>query len=278
MPEEELLNIPGLEAVAIETDGKYLLSTALHCAEKGLHLHMDKPGGEDFDSFEKLCRICKEKDLAFQSAYIYRYNPAVQFCVNAVRNGWLGDIFEIHSVMSRDDSKDDSYREWLSQFKAGAFYIFAGYLIDIILQMIGEPDKITSFLQKTRDDKLIDNGLAVLEYPRATATVRVSVAEISGYNHRRLIVCGTGGSLELCPIEMKGPQINEPLKVRLTLKHDCGPYAAGTHTIDCEPLKHRYARQLVDFANIVRKEMTNPFSLEHELKLHKNLLKACQII
>ena len=278
MSEEELLNTPGLEAVAIETDGKYLISTALRCAEKGLHLHMDKPGGEDYDSFVKLCGICKEKDLAFQSAYIYRYNPAVQFCVDAVKNNWLGDIFEIHSVMSRDDSNNDSYREWLSQFKAGAFYIFAGYLIDIIIQMIGEPDKISSFLQKTRDDKLIDNGLAVLEYPRATATVRVSVAEISGYDYRRLIVCGTRGSLELCPIELRGPEIGKPLKVRLTLKQDCGPYTAGTHIIECDALGHRYARQLVDFAKIVRKEMENPFPLEHELKLHKNLLKACGVI
>lgn len=43
IPEEELLAAPGLEAVAIETDGKDLLPTALRCAERGLHIHMDKP-------------------------------------------------------------------------------------------------------------------------------------------------------------------------------------------------------------------------------------------
>ena len=122
-------------------------------------------------------------------------------CDTADKNGWLGNVFEIHSVMSRDDSDNDFYRNWLSQFKGGAFYIFAGYLIDIILQMLGTPDKVTSFLQKTRDDALIDSGLAVLEYPRATATARVSVAEIDGFNHRRLIICGTEGAAELCPIE-----------------------------------------------------------------------------
>lgn len=54
-------------------------------------------------------------------------------------------------------------------------YIFAGYLIDLVLMILGKPDKVTSFLKQTRNDGLIDNGLAVLEYPRATATVRVSV-------------------------------------------------------------------------------------------------------
>ena len=276
MTEEELLAVPGLEAVAIETDGKYLISTALRCAEKGLHLHMDKPGGEELEGFRKLCDICKEKELAFQSAYVYRYNPALKFCVDAVKSGWLGNVFEIHSVMSRDDSDNDFYRNWLSQFKGGAFYIFAGYLIDIILQMLGTPDKVTSFLQKTRDDALIDSGLAVLEYPRATATARVSVAEIDGFNHRRLIVCGTEGSAELCPIEPT-PQgyYTQPLQVRLTLKKDCGPYKAGTQMVDCGTLNGRYDRQLIEFAKIVRKEMTNPFSIEHEYLLHKTLWQAC---
>ena len=47
MHEAELLATPGLEAVMIETDGPMLLDTALRCARRGLHLAMDKPGGED---------------------------------------------------------------------------------------------------------------------------------------------------------------------------------------------------------------------------------------
>lgn len=278
MTEEELFAVPGLEAVAVETDGKYLISTALRCAERGLHLHMDKPGGEDLEGFRRLCSICSERNLAFQAAYIYRYNPAVRFCIDAVRNGWLGDVFEIHSVMSRDDSKNDAYRKWLSQFKGGAFYIFAGYLMDIVLLMLGAPDKVTSFLQKTRDDALVDSGLAVLEYPRATATVRASVAEIDGFNHRRLIVCGTEGSVELCPIEaVSGNYYTTPLQVRLTLKNEKGGYAAGTQMVDCGPLGGRYDRQLVDFAKIVRGEIKNPFPIEHEFALHETLLKACGV-
>lgn len=278
MTEEELLAIPGLDAAAIETDGKYLISTALRCAERGLHLHMDKPGGEDFARFCKLCDLCKEKDLAFQAAYIYRYNPALKFCMDAVKNGWIGDIFEIHSVMSRDDSDNDFYRQWLSQFKGGAFYIFAGYLMDIILLMLGAPDRVTSFLKKTRDDALIDNGLAVLEYPRATATVRVSVAEIEGFDYRRFIICGTEGSLELCPIEARGANYyTQPLNVRMTLKQKRGSYEPGTHTVNCGTLNGRYDRQLIEFARIINKEIINPFPIEHELLLHKTLLESCGV-
>lgn len=274
MREEELLAIPGLEAVAVETDGFDLLPTALRCAGRGFHLHMDKPGGEDLKQYRKLCDLCKSRNLAFQMAYVYRTNPAFRFCLNAVRQGWLGDIFEVHAVMSRYDGDNDAYRKWLAQFRGGAMYIFAGYLIDLILLMLGAPDRVTPFLKQTRQDGLIDNGLAVLEYPKATATVRVSVAEVEGYKYRRLIVCGTLGTVEFSPIEYQD-YYNTPLKLRLTLKNKQGPYGAGTHIVDCGPLGGRYEPQLIEFARIIRGEIVNPYPVEHEYLLHKTLLQSC---
>lgn len=277
LAEEELYAIPGLEAVAVETDGKELIPAALRAAERGVHIHLDKPGGESFPEFRKLTELCEKKSLALQLAYVYRYNPAIRFCVDAVRKGWLGDVFEIHAVMSRWDG--DEYRGWLSQFRGGAMYIFAGYLIDLVIQLLGRPQKITPFLKKTRDDGLVDNGLAVLEYPRATATVRVSVDEVDGMKHRRLIVCGTNGTFELCPIEFPEKEYRtRSLTPRLTLKEPCGGFEAGTRQVDLGPMGGRYDAQLLEFAKIVRGEIRNPFGYEHELLLHRCLLAACGYI
>ena len=270
MSVDELLAVPELEAVMIETDGKDLLPSAIRCAERGLHLLMDKPGGEDLPGFERLCDTVRGRGLVLQLGYVYRNNPAVNFCVEAVKNGWLGDVFEIHAVMSRWDK--DEYRKWLSQFHGGAMYIFAGYLIDIVLRILGEPERVTPFMKWTRDDGLVDNGLAVLEYPRATATIRVSVAEVEGYKHRRLIVCGTNGTAELCPIEYQRDETE--LNVRLTLKEPRAHYASGTRMVDCGPRGDRYAAQMIEFARAVRGEIANPFPPEHEYLLHKTLLRA----
>lgn len=46
MTEAEVLGMEGLDAVAVETDGFELVPTALRCAERNLHIHFDKPGGE----------------------------------------------------------------------------------------------------------------------------------------------------------------------------------------------------------------------------------------
>jgi len=275
LSEDELLNVPNLDAVAIEKDEPGIIPTAIKAAERKLHIHLDKPAGQTVDGFETLLELCQKNNLAFQQAYIYRYNPAVQFILNAVKQGWLGNIFEIHAVMSRYDGDNQTYRNWLSQFKGGAFYIFAGYLIDLVVQMLGMPTKTTAFLQETRQDGLIDNGLAVLEYPIATATIRVSVEEVDGMKHRRLIVCGTKGTAELCPIEASGSlYYTQPLVVRLTLKHAQDPYPAGTTNVDCGPLGDRYGKQLLELYRVVREGLPNPYSYQHELNIHKVLLNA----
>ena len=277
--EAELLAVPGLEAVAIEKDGFDIVPAAQLAADLGLHVHMDKPGGESLPAFKRLLDTCESKHLAFQQAYVYRNNPALKFILKAVADGWLGDIFEIHAVMSRYDGDNDRYRRWMSQFKGGAMYIFAGYLIDLAISMLGKPDKVTPFLKRTRDDGLIDNGLAVLEYQRATATIRVSIAEVDGMKHRRVIVCGTKGTAELCPIEAPGNlYYTQSLMVRLTLKEAHGPYAAGTHDVDCGPLGDRYTGQMEEFYSIVRQGMVNPYPYDHELLLHEVLLRACGVM
>ena len=202
MTEAQLFSVPGLQAVAVETDMTELVATATRCMERGLHMHLDKPGGETLEPFRQLLDGCRQRSLALQMAYMYRTNPAINLCFRAVREGWLGDIFEVHAVMSRFD--DDVYRQFLSRFPGGAMFNFGSHLIDLVTTMLGRPENVVSFQKATRDDGLKDNGLAVLEYPHATATVRAAITEVDGMKHRRLIVCGTKGTAEVCPLEYPG--------------------------------------------------------------------------
>ena len=39
----------------------------------------------------------------------------------------------------------------------------------------------------------------------------------------------------------------------------------------------RYDRMMSDFAAMVRGEITNPWTLDYELELYKNVLKCCSI-
>jgi predicted dehydrogenase len=90
LTEDELFHTPGLQAVTVETPNFDLVPTALRCMEHNLPMHMDKPGGENLALFQQLLDSCKARGLPFQMGYMFRGNPAMQWCLKAVRNGWLG--------------------------------------------------------------------------------------------------------------------------------------------------------------------------------------------
>lgn len=273
MTEEELFAVPGLEAVAVETDGFDLMPTAARCAARGLHMHLDKPGGESLPAFKAVLDACERRGLAIQLGYMYRNNPAIDLCRRAVRAGWLGDIFEVHAVMSRLDG--DDYRKWVKNFPGGSMYVFGGYLIDIIVALLGRPENVVAFQRPTRADGCNDNGFAVLEYPRATASVRASIVEIEGFRRRQLVVCGTKGTVEICPLEHHSSRYAlDPLHVRLTLSEPCGEYTAGPHLIDVGIMNGRYTEQLTELARIIRGKMETPWPYAHELVVQETLLAA----
>ena len=87
LTKEELFSIPGLQAISVEADVKDLDAAALECIERGYHIHMDKPGGENFREFEHLMTLAKEKQRVVQMGYMYRYNPAIRYALDLAIEG-----------------------------------------------------------------------------------------------------------------------------------------------------------------------------------------------
>ena len=88
--QEQLLNTPGLQAVAIETEIRDLLPAAQSCVDAGLHIHLDKPAGDSFERLKTLHATAQQKQRCIQMGYMFRYNPGFRFLFEAVQQGWLG--------------------------------------------------------------------------------------------------------------------------------------------------------------------------------------------
>ena len=272
MTEEELFNTPGIEAVTVETPNDDLVPTALRCMKRNLAMHMDKPAGYDLKSFDKLLRGSEERKLPFQIGYMFRNNPAFQFCLDAVRKNWLGDIFEVQANMSHNYG-GEAYQHYLGRLQGGIMFNLGCHLIDFIVALMGRPEKITPFLKSTSGlpDAVKNNGLAILEYPHATATVRACSLEVGGLEHRRLKICGTKGTMELSPLERFD---GKPLTIQMILLEGNADYSAGTHVVDFGIKLDRYQDQLLELAKIIRGEMQNPYTREHDHQVHETLLAA----
>lgn len=278
MSVEQLLRIEGLRAVAVEVSSgdDRIMDVTGRCIEAGMHVHLDKPGGKSFRAFKDVLDEAGRRNLTVQLGYMYRNNPAIQFCQRAVREGWLGQIFEIDCVMNI--THPVGYRKYLAQFRGGTMFIFACHLIDLVVSLMGKPDRITAYPRQTRRDvgvEMCDNGLIIFEYPQTTVTIRTASLEVEGYKRRQLVVCGDQGTIDLRPLEKFDAPTPQPLELRLVLSQDRELYKKGAQEVSFAPMKGRYDDQLIELAQIIRGERTNPYPLEHELLVQQCLLEAC---
>ena len=265
LTEEELLGTPGLQVVAVETEVRDLLATAQRCVNAGVHIHLDKPAGESLAELVKLHRAAQQRSLTIQMGYMYRYNPAFQFLFQAVRDGWLGQVFEIHGVMSK--TVNDSTRRELAAYQGGSMFELGCHLIDPLLVLMGIPHNVTSFNRQTRpEDNLLDNTFAVFEYERATASIRSALVEVDGFRRRQFVVCGDQGTIVIRPLE--------PPQLELTLARKQGPFDRGTQIVELPSSPGRYHGAWTELAEVIRGDKEFPFSHEHDVAVQRAILVA----
>ena len=266
MTVEELLNVPGLKAVAIETEPRHLLDHAETCIAAGMHVHLDKPAGESLVQFRRILDAAARRHLCLQMGYMFRYNPAIMLMKDLIRKGFLGEPFEVHCVMSK--VVDAASRLKLAEYSGGMMFELGCHVIDVVVDLLGSPTSVTPFFRHSgpQTDNLKDNMLAVFEYPKAIATVKSSGIEIDGGSRRQIDVCGTEGTIHIQPLD--GPK-----SVRLTLEKERSQYRKGLQEIPVEPYQ-RYVGDAADFAKVIRGEKSLGWSTIHDLAVQETVLRA----
>ncbi|MBQ3639200.1 MAG: Gfo/Idh/MocA family oxidoreductase [Clostridia bacterium] len=267
----ETLLSRGVEAVLVETHEHQLVREAQFWADHGVHLHVDKPAGNDVQSLEKLLRTAKAGNLTVQTAYMYRYNHAIRDCLARVERGELGDVYQVTAIMNTRHAPDK--RAWLKQFKGGIQFYLGCHMIDLICLLQGLPEKIYPFLKSTMTEGVdaIDWALALFEYPNGISAAEATAVEVNGYGRRQLVVCGTKGTYEIEPLENPSHAYFIPLGNATTYADRRGEEIALP---PYDPLC-RYEDMMKDFARFVRGKAENPFSFTYELTLQKLLLYCC---
>lgn len=273
MTVEEILNDPEIEAVTVETEEKYLTKYALMVAQHGKHMHMEKPGGTELCEFEKLIDAVKKSGKVFHIGYMYRYNPYIMDVMKRVKAGELGDIISVEAQMSV--KHPDRMREWLSGYKGGMMFFLGCHLVDFIMQIQGEPERVIP-LNKSSGIGGIDSedfGMAVLEYKNGVSIAKTTDIELGGFRRRQLVITGSKGTIEVRPLEIAHTGTDLTTCYREIFSED---WHADSDFKSTE-IFDRYDEMMRSFAAMVRGEKENPWSCDYELKLYKTVLKACGV-
>lgn len=272
---QQVLEDETIEAVAVETDEIYLTKYALLAAKAGKHIHMEKPGGVSLADFEELIGIMKKTGKVFHTGYMYRYNPAIRDAITKARSGELGTVTSVEAHMSCPHVP--KVRQWLEAFPGGMMFFLGCHLVDLVLQIQGQPLRITPFNCSTNTDGVTakDFGMAVLEYPNGVSFVKTNACEQGGAMRRQLVITGTKGTLELKPLERAPDPSRSTVNVTDTTYYSkCGDWKDPGKFIPGEPF-HRYDAMMVTFARMVAGEVENPYTYDYELQLFRTLLQCC---
>lgn len=267
---EELIET--CDAILVESEISDLTKYAAMCVQAGKHIHMDKPVWGTAAEWGEILEIASRQKLVVQMGYMYRYNPAVLKCMDMVKHQKLGEIFSIHGEISTQDYPDTKRR--YAEFPTGPLYIMGSHLIDLIVYILGEPDKVNTFLKSTGMDDIhyADNNLAVLEFEKALATVRVSSVEVNGWGRRQFVVAGSRGTVEIKPMENKTTMTYSDDEISVKHYEDM---KQEIPIVDV-PKNERYDEMVKAFYRYIIGEEENPFSYEHDLLVHKVITEICK--
>lgn len=259
------------DAVLVEGFELDLIDEAQYWVERGVSVHIDKPAGDSVEKLEKLYRTAERTGAAIQFAYMYRYNAGVLDCLERVRRGELGEIYEVDALM--DTCHSPEKRQWLDRFPGGIMFFLGCHMIDLVYLFQGLPRNIQPFLKCSGFDGVtaVDHSFASFEYERGVSVVRSVSTEVNGYGRRQLVVCGSEGTYEIEPLEGTDYAAYFTPKSASKTFYDC------RQKIELPPYdgKCRYDGLMTDFAAFVRGEKKNPFDAEYEINLEKLLLFCC---
>ncbi len=253
------------EVIAVESVVRDHARHALIALSAGKHVHLEKPPSLRLDDFQEIVELARQKQLVLQGGYQYRYHPAFDAVIEAVREGWLGDVFMVRATMNNQLAVERR-ADW-GQYAGGVMYELGSHMVEAVVRLLGKPAQVTPFLftHGPYGDGFKDNTLAVFEYPRAIATISSATFQPSAGAYRAFEVLGTSGTATIRPLE--------PPALAIDLARAAGPYQAGMNNRSW-PEWERFVGDLLELAAAVRGERQLCVTLEQELAVQETLLRA----
>jgi predicted dehydrogenase len=269
---EEILSMPDLDAVTIETYDLLLVKYAKMAVERGINVHVDKAPGESEKEFEELLSMVKEKNLLLNMGYMYRYNPVIKNSIERAKKGEIGKINDVEAEMNIVYGIEK--REWLKGFKGGMMQYLGCHLVDLVVRTLGVPEEIIPSNYSTGVDGLdvLDGGFAVFKYKNAMATIKSNMVDVGGFVRRHLTLKGDKGTIQILPLEKVDGKYYEISSISTEYGINDGFHSTGT--TNKSEIFDRYGVMLKEFASMVRGDRKAEVDLETEARIHRCLLKA----
>ena len=270
MSESEMLADARIQLIVAQCSVWDALPMGHRVIDAGKHLHLEKPPGNDWKSFQELVEKARKKNLLVQTGYVWRHHEGVNAALDAARQGWLGDILLVRGMMNAD--RDAPQRAVEAKYKGGGLFELGGHVVDRMVDLLGRPKAVKSWLRhhSSVNDTLNDNSVAVFEFDRSLAILTQTTNQAGAGDQRSFEIIGSDGTF------IVHPEANPP-RMRVYMRKAQGKYNAGWQDIALPP-QPRFTGDFQELARALKSGQPLRLSYDHELLLHETLLRASEEI
>ncbi|MBN9388886.1 MAG: Gfo/Idh/MocA family oxidoreductase [Chloroflexi bacterium] len=210
---EELLQVPGLDAVSIATPPYQHRDLTLQALAAGKHVLCEKPMATNLEEARQMLEAARRSGLVAMIDHEFRYVPARAFASELIQQGWLGQLISANVTMLSGSSADPVVRpwNWLFDREAGGGFLGAlgSHYIDALRGWFGEIAAVSAeidtvvksrYLPNSNEMRAVtadDSFVLLCRFARGgTAIINVSVVVPFG-NGERIELYGSRGALIL---------------------------------------------------------------------------------
>ncbi len=137
---KEMLQKEKLDGVIIAVPAAVHRKVALDCAERGVHILLEKPIAHKLEDAQDIISKVNEKSIVFLVGHIERFNPVVTKIKELIDSGLLGEIYLINSI------RVGPFPKRLYGLQEGVLIDISIHDIDIMRHLVGEISQVYSQL------------------------------------------------------------------------------------------------------------------------------------
>jgi len=197
--EEALDSKPEAVVVCNRTDQH--LAVAIGAAERGLHLFIEKPLSHSLEGIDRLSFLVGENQLVVEGGCMMRFHPNLVWIQNALREGFLGDVYFARVVVGQylpDWRSDKDYRlSYSARIEQGGGVVFdLIHELDYLTWWFGDVEDVAAILRHISNLEITSEDVAqILLLFRCGVMAEVHMDYLRPQYYRSAEVVGSRGML-----------------------------------------------------------------------------------
>jgi predicted dehydrogenase len=168
---DKLLNAQKIDIAAIFLPHCDCAEAAVKCADRGIHLLVEKPIARTADEVRTVAEAVKRNGVKITTGYCWRYHPVVRSMKDCIEQGLIGGIVSVEARLAagRVDRYIKGHAEWMlekAKSGGGPLYNLGVHWIDLLMYLLRDDIKEVCAVNTRASDKydIEDSSVAMLRF------------------------------------------------------------------------------------------------------------------